>query len=81
MNKLIVPKYCNANSILIVNSTGKLGKLYCPFRVQSIRKSPYFKPGTLLWVDEVVSNEENELIYFIFGKGFQHSSFVLKVSF
>jgi hypothetical protein len=81
MEKLIVPKYCDANSILLVNQTGTMHRLYCPFRVKYVGVQRDFRANVFLWVEEVASSEKDELIYFILGKPYQHTRFELKASF
>jgi hypothetical protein len=81
MNKLIVPKYCDANSILLVNHTGTIRKLYCPFRVRYIGIQRHYKAGVYLWVEQVAATEKDELIYLILGKPHPYSDFEIKASF
>ncbi|HYH16496.1 MAG TPA: hypothetical protein VD794_14805 [Flavisolibacter sp.] len=81
MNKLIIPKYCDSNSILLINSSGLLRRLYCPFRVKSKASLESFKPRTILWVDEVAANSKDELIYYVLGKPYKHLHFELHAIF
>jgi hypothetical protein len=81
MNKLIVPKYCDANSILLVNQAGTMRKLYCPFRVRYIGVKRDFQTGMFLWVEQVAASEKDELIYLILGKPYSHTDFEIKASF
>jgi hypothetical protein len=81
MDKLIVPKYCDSGSILIVNQNGLLRKLYCPFRVKSIVATGCFKPNMHLWVEEVAASSKDELIYWIMGRPYLYNYFEIKASF
>jgi hypothetical protein len=81
MEKLLIPKYCDANSILLVNGTGHLRKLYCPFRIRCISNAGTFKQGMYLWVDEVATTPKDELIYWILGKPYLYTHFEIKALF
>jgi hypothetical protein len=74
-------KYCDATSILLVNSSGVLKRLHCPFLVRSREGATFFKPGLLLRVDEVATNPQDELIYLIFNKPYHHYHFDITASF
>jgi len=75
MNELFIPKYCNANSILLVNQNGILRLLYCPFKVRCINGMQGLKQGIYLWVDEVATNPKDELFYWILGKPYLFCNF------
>lgn len=81
MNNLFTPQYCDANSILLINGTGVIRKLYCPFRVKFIGTSNDFKSGVFLWVDEVATNHKDELVYWIMTKPYLYSSFEIIATF
>jgi hypothetical protein len=81
MSKLYIPKYCDSGSILLVNQSGLLRKLYCPFRVKSVVAIGGFKPNVHLWVDEVATNSKDELFYMILGKPFLYTHFEIKANF
>jgi hypothetical protein len=81
MEETIIPKYCDSGSILLVNSVGNLKRLYCPFLVKCCALSGALKPGMSLWVEEVATNEKDELIYIILGSSFKHTHFKLLASF
>lgn len=81
MSKLIIPKYSDANSILLVNKAGSMRKLYCPFQVRVVTEANKFQIGLVLWVEQVASNERDELIYWILGNPFTYSYFEIIASF
>lgn len=74
-------KYCDAHSILLINSFGILKRLHTPFLVRSREGATFFKPGLLLRVDEVATNQHDELIYLIFNKPYQQYHFDNTASF
>ena len=71
--------YANYNSILVVNTAGKLRQLYTPFRVsnrvQKGQKRRWFI------VDEVISTNEDKLFYLINGKNYSHDQFTIEIQF
>lgn len=56
-------------------------KLYCPFWVKCIGNTNNFKTGVFLWVEEVATNEADELIYLILGKPYLYTHFEIQASF
>lgn len=81
MGLLYLPKYCDDQSILLVNQAGILKRLYCPFIVQCRNDVGIIKSGTRLWVDEVMTNKQDELIYLILGAPYLYSFFIIRASF
>lgn len=77
MSKNITPQYCDANSILLVNKNGIIRKLYCPFQVKALKDFDTFSKEVVLWVDQVASNEKNQLVYWIFQKPYLISNFLI----
>jgi len=77
MEQLIIPKYCDSNSILLVNRTGNLKRLHCPFRVRCKIPVGLFKQDMYLWVEEVAANGNDELFFIIFGIPYLHRHFIL----
>jgi hypothetical protein len=73
--------YNNRNSILIVNKTGVLKTLYCPFKVVCIYGVQGLLPGTFVWVEEVICNTRDELIYIILNHHYHYSYFIITISF
>jgi hypothetical protein len=81
MERPFVPKYCDSQSILLVNSDGKLRKLYCPFQVKFCGNSNDFNPSVVLWVEQVGTTTNDNLIYWILGKPFEHTCFEIMAIF
>lgn len=81
MKQIYLPRYCDANSILLVNQVGNLKRLYCPFRVKCKVQFEAFKPGMWLWVEQVVSTTEDELIFVILGHQYPHTRFIILATF
>lgn len=74
-------KYCDSGSILLINSSGVLKRLFCPFLVRSREGADLFKPGLLLRVEEVASSSQDELFYLIFNKPYNHYLFEITATF
>lgn len=81
MDKLFIPKYCDAGSIILINHNGSLRKLFCPFRVRSIAAVGALRPNLQFWVDAVATNSKDELIYCIQGKPYLYAHFAIIASF
>ncbi|MBZ5857766.1 hypothetical protein [Flavihumibacter profundi] len=81
MQYILIPKYCDANSILVINNAGILRKLYCPFRVKCTTDTTDFKKGMWVWVEEVAATPTDELLYWVVGRPFPHTLFEIKLSF
>ena len=67
--------YHDNQSILVVNPKGMMRKLYVPFRVLSIEN------GSWVYVTEVGTKKNDELIYFINGNPYSHSLFQIRIKF
>ncbi len=74
-------KYCDANSILIINSNGKIRHLHTPFRVRCIAEIGKFKVGTYVYVQEVTTGDKDELIYLIGEGAYYHNHFRITANF
>jgi hypothetical protein len=73
--------YYKSNALVVVNLQGLIRVLYTPFRVQCI--SPINRISLNMWVyvEEVLSTKEDELIYLIHGQSYSHSNFKIEVNF
>ncbi|TXJ22832.1 MAG: hypothetical protein E6Q24_20105 [Chitinophagaceae bacterium] len=72
---MYVAHYLNSDSILLINQTGQIRKLYCPFRVKCITPIDGFSKGMQLWVESVVKEDETRLIYLVLDRFYEHSNF------
>ena len=81
MNKELHLQYYNSNTLLLVNPTGQMRKLYTPFRVVCLSAVGKITINTWVYVDEVLSNHKDELPYVIFGEACSYKHFKLPVSF
>ena len=81
MKEIYIPRYCDSNSILLVNQIGVLKRLYCPFRVKSIVAIGIIKPEMWLWVEQVAASTEDQLVYIILGEQYSHNLFIILATF
>ena len=65
--------YCSYNSILVLNPNGKLRQVFTPFKVKTV----YDNNVQTYIVDEVMSTEDDKLIYIICDKAYYHHHFIL----
>ncbi|MBL7692594.1 MAG: hypothetical protein JNM41_13470 [Flavipsychrobacter sp.] len=73
--------YCDHTSILIVNTMGRMRRLYTPFRVTCKEDYMGLKKGTSIYVDEVSTNLHDDLLYVTSLGVFAHSHFAIVASF
>ncbi|SEP49232.1 hypothetical protein SAMN05660816_06922 [Niastella yeongjuensis] len=81
MENALIPKYCDNNSILLINHVGLLRKLFCPFMVRCRVEYDNLKPGMQVWVEEVAVNAKDELLYSVLGKFYSYNLFEIKIFF
>jgi len=81
MNNELHLQYYNSNTLLLVNPRGQIRKLYAPFRVLCLSAVGGIAMNTWVYVDEVLSNQKDELQYVIFGQAQSYKHFKLPVSF
>jgi len=73
--------YCDHTSILIVNTMGRIRRLYTPFRVVCKEDYKELRKGTSIYVDEVSTTQEDELLYITSLGVYTHSRFTIVASF
>ena len=81
MKKGYAISYGSANSILLINSMGRIRQLYTPFRVKVSEDVEGLKQGTFVYVEEVASDPQDKLIFITNTGAYLHSSFRIVDSF
>jgi hypothetical protein len=76
-----LPFYINPNSILVVNKSGYLKVLHCPFGVITISQIDNIPPLTKMIVEEVKNTIQDLLIYIINGKPYSYKNFHILMQF
>jgi hypothetical protein len=81
MAKVKTVRYCDSNSILVVNSRGLMRKLHTPFKVQCISEIGRYAVGTVVYVDEVATGDGDQIIYLIGEGAYYHRHFRIIANF
>ena len=81
MSQKVYLQYCDPNSILMINSTGRMRKLYTPFLVLCHADTGNIQANTKVYVQEVQSTPKDELVYIIAGIAYYHSNFRIEAKF
>ncbi len=81
MKKGYTISYGSTNSILLVNSLGRIRQLYTPFRVKVAEDVEGLKAGTYVYVEEVASDPQDRLVFITCTGAYLHSSFRIVASF
>jgi hypothetical protein len=68
-------QYISNQSILVINPKGKMRTLYTPFRVFDSANSSW------VYVEEVGTGTNDELLFVIGGQIFSHSQFQIRIHF
>ena len=63
-------------SILVINSKGRLERVYCPFRVEVIKDVTKLHKGQLKAVDMIKMSMELVEVYIIESKGYYWFNFI-----
>jgi hypothetical protein len=67
--------YCNPYSLLIINKSGKLRRVFCPFKVKALEETPFIGKGKIAYVTLVRMSGLCQLIFVIDGKECEHKLF------
>lgn len=78
-NKMV--QYYDNYSILIINQQKKLRRIYVPFRVICIHPIEQIQINAWLYVDEVIEDEDDLLLYKIGGNLYPYAHFTIIVNF
>ena len=71
--------YCDYNSILVVNSKGKLKQMFTPFTVVARQQTNC--PGMKYVVTEVRTTREDKLVFCINDKFYYYHQFEIELNF
>ena len=74
-------QYHDSFSILVINHWGKMRRLYTPFRVKCLSTTGDIQENSTLYVDEVIEDEDDKLLYKICGNLHVYTHFSITVSF
>jgi hypothetical protein len=68
-------------SILVINPSGKIRQLYCPFLVKCIHPIDGIEENTCVYVEQVTRDLNEKLSYLIGGKLYIYSKFKININF
>jgi hypothetical protein len=69
--------FCSYNSVLVLNPKGKMRQVFTPFKVRTVSDNN----AQVYIVDEVMTTEDDKLIYIICDKAYYHHHFTLDIQF
>lgn len=81
MEQSYTVSYGDSNSILIINAMGRIRTLYTPFRVICRYDYMNLQKGVSMYVDEVVSTPNDQLLFITNTGVYAHSHFTIVASF
>ena len=73
--------YYHTNALLVVNTKGLIRILYTPFRVLCGAAIYHIPQNTWVYVEEVYSNQKDELQYLIYGTVYSYKHFTIPIQF
>jgi len=74
---IIQVQYCDNQSIVTITRSGHIKRIFVPFKVICIKAVDNIPFKAVVHVEEVLSNERDQLIYLIWGKHFFHFYFLI----
>jgi len=78
---VLYSQFCDPHSILVINVSGKLRRLFCPFRVKCVKQVMNIPKGSWVIVEEVAMTPKDELIFIISGRPYAHAYFQIFIQF
>lgn len=72
-----INQYCSPSSLLIINSEGKLIRLYCSFNVMVLKDFHVFTEGEIKQVDAVKISNDLIMMYVIHRVAYPYYLFII----
>ena len=73
--------YYDSFSIAVINPSGKMRRLYCPFLVKCVNDIDEIHENSCVYVDQVFKDPDDLLSYMIGGNLYAYSNFRISISF
>jgi hypothetical protein len=73
--------YYDSFSIAVINPSGKMRRLYCPFLVKCIVTIDEIQVDSCVYVDQVFKDPDDKLTYLIGGNLYAYSNFRISINF
>ena len=74
-------QYYNSTTLLVVNPKGQIKVVYTPFRVICTEPTGAIQQSTQVYVEEIVSDNEDQLHFIINGQVHSFRQFYLPIRF
>ena len=81
MHENLTYKYCNSNTLLVINAKGLIKELHTPFRVLCSNDISNIPRNTYVYVEKVLTNSKHELLYLINGVTYSYKNFYIHIKF
>ena len=75
-----INKYCSVYSVLVVDKSGMLRKLDCPFTVVVIIAIDNYSVGDMLLVNKVKMDRNLKIVYIINNSVYFHTTFTISLN-
>ncbi len=73
--------YYDSFSIAVINQSGKMRRLYCPFMAKCIAGIDDIQVNSNVYVDQVFKDTDDILTYMIVGNLYPYSNFIISMNF
>jgi hypothetical protein len=73
--------YYDYFSIAVINPSGKIRRLYCPFLVKCIHAIDEIEENSSVYVEQVFKDPDEMVTYFIGGNLYAYSNFRILINF
>lgn len=73
--------YYDTFSIAVINPSGKMRRLYCPFPVKCVNDIDQIQENSIVYVEQVFKNPDDLLTYLIGGNIYPYSFFRISINF
>ena len=73
--------YYDSFSIAVINPSGKMRRIYCPFLVKCISPIENIQENSNVFVDQVFKDPDDLLTYLIGGNLYPYSNFRISIKF
>lgn len=73
--------YYDTFSIAVINPSGKMRRLYCPFLVKCVNDIDEIQENSVMYVDQVFKDPDDLLTYLIGGNIYPYSNFRISINF
>jgi len=73
--------YYDSFSIAVINPSGKMRRLYTPFLVKCIITIDEIQENSSVYVDEVLKDPDDLLLYKIGGNIYSYKHFAIKINY